>query len=88
LRNWSFFIDVPELNGTSLSGSDKLKFVVFALGHSTVASILDLAIVDSFFSLQIVSANTSVCRARMDHMGLLHIRENTHDVFLLVVKLD
>jgi len=84
LRNWLWFITVPEINRCSLSTGDQLKLIIFPLRHAKERSILSLIASHSLFLLQIIGGDSTILGARVYQMRMVQIWEQAHDVFLLI----
>ena len=84
LCHWLGFVAIPEEDWRAGASGDEFKLVVTALAHSHVVTVLSLAHLNALLLLQVVGAQRTVSAASVNPLWLLLVREDSHDVFLLV----
>lgn len=88
LCHWLSFVTIPEEDGAAATGGNKLELVIFSLTHGGMESVLSLARLNAFLLLEIIGGQGAISAARVDPLRLVTVREESHDVFFLVVELD
>jgi len=85
---WLRLVTIPEEDWRARAGCDEFELVVTALAHSHVVTVLRLAHLNTLLLLKIVGAKRTVSAASMNPLWLLLVREDGHDVLLLVRELN
>ena len=86
LGNWLRLVAIPEEDWTAGAGRHELKLVVTPLAHRRVEAVARLAHLQTLLLLQVVGAQAAISAARVNHLLLVHVWEQSDDLALLVYK--
>ena len=89
VRNLShrlLIVYIPEQNWRSLACSDQLQLTVYSLGHAAIDPVCYLPRLNALLLLEVIAADRLVRRARVDHMVLLAVGKQRHNIFLLIYQ--